>query len=92
MQTQTAAIMKQETVDAAAAVAAKTTYFGAGGAVVFGLTANEFAAFAGVLIALIGLIANIFFKWKSHKLLEQRLARETEEFKAIFSRSAEMDQ
>lgn len=38
------------------------TYTGAGSAVFFGLTANEFAAIGGVVIALIGLLVNIWFK------------------------------
>ena len=42
------------------------TYGGAGGAVFFGMTANEFAAVAGVLIGVVGLILQagitIYFK------------------------------
>jgi len=48
--------------DAVAAVANKVTYSGAGGAVFFGMTANEFAAIGGLCIALIGLIVQVTFK------------------------------
>lgn len=56
------------TTDVASAVAAKTasvaTYGGAGSAVFFGLTANEFGAICGVVIGFVGLIANIWFKYQ----------------------------
>lgn len=42
--------------EAIAAVANKVTYSGAGGAIFFGMTANEFAAIGGLCLALIGLI------------------------------------
>jgi ABC-type proline/glycine betaine transport system permease subunit len=65
--------------DAIAAVANKVTYSGAGGAIFFGMTANEFAAIGGLCIALIGLIVQITFKVmgylelkKHHKRLEER--------------------
>lgn len=48
--------------NAVAAVANKVTYSGAGGAVFFGMTANEFAAIGGLCIALIGLIVQVTFK------------------------------
>jgi hypothetical protein len=63
--------MTTNTTEVASAVAAKTasvaTYGGAGSAVFFGLSANEFGALCGVVIGLIGLIANIYFK---HQHLE----------------------
>jgi hypothetical protein len=40
------------------------TYGGAGSAVFFGLTANEFGAICGVVIGFVGLIANIWFKYQ----------------------------
>jgi ABC-type proline/glycine betaine transport system permease subunit len=52
--------------DAIAASAAKVTYGGAGGAVFFGLSANEFAAIGGLCIAVIGLIVQIVFKVMGH--------------------------
>lgn len=51
-------------------IASGTQYGGAGGAVIFGLSANEFAAIAGVFIGLIGLVVNIYFKYKTYKLAE----------------------
>ena len=44
------------------------TYGGAGSAVFFGLSANEFGALCGVVIGLIGLVANIWFKHQHLKL------------------------
>jgi ABC-type proline/glycine betaine transport system permease subunit len=52
--------------DAIAAVANKVTYSGAGGAVFFGMTANEFAAIGGLFIALIGLLVQVTFKVMGH--------------------------
>lgn len=58
--------MDKETI---AAASAKISYGGAGGAVFFGLTANEFAALGGLAIGVIGLIINIIFKWLAHREL-----------------------
>lgn len=59
-------------VDHAITVSAKTTYGGAAGALVFGLTANELAALGSLLIAFLGLIANIYFMKKRHDLLVEQ--------------------
>jgi len=56
-------------IDQAITLSAKTTYGGAAGALVFGLTANEVAALGSLLIAFIGLLANIYFMKKRHDLL-----------------------
>ena len=60
--------MDQHTAEAASAVAAKAssiaTYGGASSAIFFGLTANEFGTLCGVVIGLVGLIANIYFKYQ----------------------------
>lgn len=60
--------MDQHTAEAASAVAAKAssiaTYGGASSAIFFGLTANEFGTVCGVVIGLVGLIANIYFKYQ----------------------------
>jgi hypothetical protein len=62
----------ENTAEAASAVAIKATsvatYGGAGSAIFFGLTANEFGALCGVVIGVIGLIANIYFKHEHLKL------------------------
>jgi hypothetical protein len=64
--------MTTNTTEVASAVAAKTasvaTFGGAGSAVFFGLSANEFGALCGVVIGLIGLIANIYFKHQHLKI------------------------
>jgi hypothetical protein len=60
--------MNEHTAEAASAVATKAsavaTYGGAGSAVFFGLSANEFGALCGVIIGFIGLVANIYFKYQ----------------------------
>jgi hypothetical protein len=60
--------MDNHTAEAASAVATKAasvaTYGGAGSAVFFGLSANEFGALCGVVIGFVGLIANIWFKYQ----------------------------
>ena len=60
--------MEQHTAEAASAVAAKAssiaTYGGASSAVFFGLTTNEVGTICGVIIGLVGLVANIYFKYQ----------------------------
>ena len=57
---------------AATKVASIATYGGAGSAIFFGLTANEFGAICGVAIGLIGLIANIYFKYQHLQLAKKQ--------------------
>jgi hypothetical protein len=68
--------MSQEQLIERAAQAA--TYGGAGGAVIFGLSANEFAALAGVVIGLVGLVLQvaitIYFK-RRHLAIAARAAK-----------------
>lgn len=59
-------------VDQAITVSAKTTYGGAAGAMLFGLTANEVAAVGSLFIAFLGLLANIYFMKKRHDLLVEQ--------------------
>lgn len=69
--------------DAIAAVANKVTYSGAGGAIFFGMTANEFAAIGGLCLALIGLIVQIVFKYMGYREMKQhheRLEARTNEY------------
>jgi hypothetical protein len=58
--------------ETASAVATKAssvaTYGGAGSAVFFGLSANEFGALCGVVIGFVGLVANIWFKHQHLKI------------------------
>jgi hypothetical protein len=67
--------MNEHTAEAASVVATKTsavaTYGGAGSAVFFGLSANEFGALCGVIIGFIGLVANIYFKYQHLKLARE---------------------
>jgi hypothetical protein len=65
-----------ETVTAIATRASSVaTYGGAGSAIFFGLTANEFGALCGVVIGAIGLIANIWFKYQHLKLARREADR-----------------
>lgn len=62
-----------ETASALISKAATTaTYTGSASAVIFGLSANEFAALSGVVIALAGLLVNIWFKAQHLKLARQK--------------------
>ena len=47
-------------------------YGGSGAAVYFGLTANEIAAFGGLIIALIGLLVNIWYKHQHLKIAKEQ--------------------
>jgi uncharacterized membrane protein len=49
-------------------IASVATYGGSSAAIIFGLTANEFAAISGVVIALCGLLVNIYFKHQHLKI------------------------
>ena len=62
-----------EAAEAVTKAANYAMYGGSGSALFFGLTANEFAAVAGVVIALIGLLVNIWFKSQHLKLARERL-------------------
>jgi ABC-type proline/glycine betaine transport system permease subunit len=48
-------------------IATTATYGGSGAAVLFGLTANEFAAIAGAVVAIVGLIVSWVFKMLERK-------------------------
>ena len=67
-------------VDAAGLLVGKTaTYGGGASAFLFGLTANEFAAIAGVIVAVAGLCVQVYFNRKRDR-------RETDEHKARMAR------
>ena len=59
------------TTQSAATTAA--TYTASGSAVIFGLSANEFAAIAGVCIALLTFVLNWYYKHQQIKLICERL-------------------
>lgn len=51
--------------------ATAATYVASSGAIFFGLTANEFAALAGVFIALLTFAVNFWFKWQHLKVAKK---------------------
>ncbi len=51
-------------------------YGGSASAVYFGLTANEIAAFGGLIIATIGLIVNIWYKHQHLKIAKEKAKAE----------------
>jgi hypothetical protein len=57
-------------------IATKATYTGAGGAVFFGLTANEIGIYGGLIIGFIGLCFRIYFDAKAHILLVKKYKSE----------------
>jgi hypothetical protein len=61
----------ENTAEVATKVSSVATYGGAGSAVFFGLSANEFGALCGVIIGLVGLVANIYFKYQHLKLARE---------------------
>lgn len=72
--------MKNEAVDLTiAAAGSKTTYIGAGVTGLGWFLSNEFFGLVGVLIGVIGLSVNIYFKWHANKRAkiehEARMAR-----------------
>lgn len=49
------------------------SYAASGTAVVFGLTANEVAAFIGALCAVLTFVVNWWFKYRQLKMIEARV-------------------
>lgn len=62
-----------------AAVANKVTYGGGGMAFWGGVTANEIAAYGGLLIGLIGLLVQVYFKLVDNRRKREADLREREE-------------
>lgn len=60
-------------------IASAATYGGSSAAVIFGLTANEFAAISGVVIALCGLFVNIYFKHQHLKIAQKNAKPDEQE-------------
>lgn len=74
---------KDVAADTASSIAAKATaatYAGGAGAVIFGLSASEFGAFVGASVAVLGLIANIWFRWQSLQVERARADYERQHF------------
>jgi hypothetical protein len=64
--------------EVAAKTASVATYGGAGSAIFFGLSANEFGALCGVVIGFIGLVANIYFKYQHLQLARDQYGNNEE--------------
>lgn len=60
-------------------VANTATYGGSGSAVFFGLTANEFAAVGGIVVAVFGLLLNWWYKHQHLKLAKETKKASLEE-------------
>lgn len=65
--------MKTETLDAISATAGKVTVVGAGASAVLTFIVSNFAGLMGVLIALIGLLVNLYYKRKADRRRELEL-------------------
>jgi hypothetical protein len=61
-----------------AKAATTAQYGGSGAAVYFGLTANEIAAFGGLIIAIIGLAVNIWYKHQHLKIAKDKAQADEE--------------
>lgn len=64
--------MQQEASTLVIKAANTATYGGSGSAIFFGMTANEFAAIGGLVIAIIGLAVNVWYKHKHYMLARRR--------------------
>lgn len=64
------------TTHSAATTAA--AYTASGSAIIFGLSAHEFAAISGVCIALLTFALNWYYKQQHLKLARERMERETD--------------
>lgn len=49
-----------------------STYTASAGAIIFGLSVNEFAAIAGLIIATLTFLLNAWFKWKHFELAREK--------------------
>lgn len=64
--------IEQAALDGAIATAAsKVTVGGAAGAVIFGLTANEIAAYGGLAVAIVGMVVNVIYRRREYKLKKE---------------------
>lgn len=68
---------KQHTMEAAAAaIASKATQAGAGVSILGWLTSSEAGVFFGILLGVLGLAVNFWFKWREDK--RQQIAHEAQ--------------
>lgn len=68
----------QKFAETASDFATKIQYSGSGAAVFFGLTLNELGALIGIIVAIGGFAVNVYYKHKTHVLLEQKHKLELE--------------
>ena len=66
--------MPEEQKTRADKVATTTAYMASGSAIIFGLSANEFAAVTGAAVAILTFVANIWFKYQHLKLAKIRVS------------------
>lgn len=64
--------MANQTSTAVGVATKVTTYGGSAGAVFFGLTANEMAAFGGLAVGIAGLLVTIIFKVRDDRRARER--------------------
>ena len=80
--------MKQEAIEsAAAAVASKATYGGAGASMVGWALSNEIAVFGGLAVGVLGLLVNFYFKLKQDRREQAAHDLRMSELRASLSRS-----
>ena len=60
-----------------------TTYIASASAVILGFTLNELAAIVGIIVALVTLVVNIWFKWQHLKLAKKKLYIDEEDLKEL---------
>lgn len=65
-------------------VASPATYATSGGAVILGFTAGEFAALAGVAIAVATFLLNWYYKERAQKTLEESLKKKEDSVDLFF--------
>ena len=65
-------VMTHEAATAVTKAATTAQYAGSAGAVYFGLTANEIAAFGGLGIAVIGFFVNWWYKHQHFKIAKRK--------------------
>lgn len=59
-------------------IATATTYTASGGALIFGLTANEFAALLGAGVAVLSFLINLWFRHQHLKIVRKAAAARPE--------------
>ena len=59
---------KQHIAEKASEWASATTYGGGASAFIFGLSSHDIGVYGGLLIGILGVVVNAYFKNKAHKL------------------------